>query len=1299
MSHLPTEVLGVPSIRKPGEVNISASNISLNPYFARKRADFRADFPGLLLVPCGLSSHDESVLPFVADAMIDSGCQGNLLSSRLAELHGLPLTERAEPVRLTMADGTSTIENAITHDVILFVNIGSHTEHLKFGVTKNLSHDLMLGRAWLNLHDPTIQWSLSSVRFSSAHCRRHCFPSQVLKPASSSVVADRLTLLGPLPSDYILATVSVDPDVDPEDRQDCLVESSLEVAGALSGFMADYEPFSYLNSVSVSLDDAEVPVPSEPPVVLVGRATAEAVRSHLAKLLEPRLTRDQELEKLKNVIPAQYHDVLPVFSRFDADQLPPHRGALDCAIELKSDAVPKFGPLYPMNDLELQVLRTHLEEEERKGFIVRTTDATFCSPVLIATKGEDAIRFCVDYSELNSLIKKNVTPIPDFNTSARIVGQAKIYTRLDLRAAFNLIRIRPGDEPLTAFRTRYGVFMYRVMPFGLTSAPGFFQHFLNHVLRQFLDVCCVVYIDDILIFSDSLEEHVDHVRSILGCLASNGLFVKGEKCEFHVTTTRFLGFMFSTDGISMDPSKIDTVVNWPTPENVKDVMSFLGFANFYRRFIESFSELVLPLTNLTRKEVTFTWGDDQSFAFKSLKKAFTSHPVLRHFNCLLPTVLETDASDFAISAILSQWHPAASSADSPLLHPTGYYSRKLTPPELNYGVGDKELLAIVVGCEEYRPMLESLGEPFTVFTDHSNLTALATKKVLNRRQARWRNILSGLDFTILYRPGAQNARADALTRRSNDRPEVLLDTSLTILEARHFAKVSSLSAAELERSHSSALFSASAVEVSLPDTLLADIKLGYASDVLYSELVALLNSKEPSPRHKAIELSTCSVDDDGLLRVNGLVYVPDDEDLRRRLIESRHSHPVSGHPGVAGTYDLITRDFWFPGVRSLIMRYVKNCDVCSRIKPSRTPPFGLLRPLVTPEHRWSSVSFDMVTGLPDADGYNALMVFVDRLSKMAHFIPCRDSLSSSDFVDMFLNHIIRLHGVPVEVVSDRGAIFMSEVTLKLHERLGIAVAASTAFHPQTDGQTERINAIVEQYLRGYVSYEQDDWPRWLALAEFCHNNRTSSSTQLSPFYANYGYHPRFQVSPDKTRSSSDINLFINRLQELELSLRQEMSLAQAAYAEQADRHRLASPLYRPGDKVWLTRRFIKTTRPSTKLDHKRLGPFPIVKAVGSHAYKLKLPASMRIHTVFHVSLLSPVIDSPLQGQESLPPPPVVVEGENLYFVDEVLDSKKEGGRWSYLVKWTGYEDPSWEPRSNIQSTAAFKKFIKNQAKR
>ena len=382
-------------------------------------------------------------------------------------------------------------------------------------------------------------------------------------------------------------------------------------------------------------------------------------------------------------LPSKYQEFSDVFDKVKAKTLPQHR-PYDCPIDLQPEKEPSWGPIYNLSPSELKVLREYIDENLSNGFI-RHSRSPAGAPIFFVKKKDGSLRLVVDYRGLNKVTIRNRYALPLVSSLLERLSGARYFTKLDLRGAYNLVRIRPGDEWKTAFRTRYGHFEYTVMPFGLTNAPTVFQHMANDIFRDFLDIFTIVYLDDILIYSKTQEEHDVHVRQVLQRLREYGLYAKLEKCCFDRNEVEFLGYVVSPKGISMDPTKVQTVLEWQTPCSVRDVQCFLGFANFYRKFIKNYSDIVFPLTQLTRKDQTFSWNSSASKAFENLKRAFTCAPILVHVDLAKPFIMEADASDFALGSILSQM------GDNAKWHPVAFHSRKFEPAEINYEIHDKEL--------------------------------------------------------------------------------------------------------------------------------------------------------------------------------------------------------------------------------------------------------------------------------------------------------------------------------------------------------------------------------------------------------------------------------------------------------------------------------------------------------------------------------------------------------------------------------------------------------------------------------
>jgi len=453
----------------------------------------------------------------------------------------------------------------------------------------------------------------------------------------------------------------------------------------------------------------------------------------------------------------EYHEYADVFSKSKAETLAPHR-PYNLRIDLEKDSHPLVGTIYSLSKFEQEALKEFIDENLTNGFI-RSTSSPHGAPVLFVKKKDGSLRLCVDFRGLNKITKKDRYPLPLISDLLDSPCKARIYTKINLRHTYHLVRIAEGDEWKTAFRTRYGAFEWSVMLFGLTNAPAAFQRLMNDLFSDLLDVCVVVYLDDILIYSDDITQHRKHVKEILKRLRKAGLYAKAEKCEFYSDSVEYLGYVLSPSGLTMSNAKVKTIQEWLEPKKIRDIQFFLGFANFYRRFIFNYSDIVIPLTRLTRKDTPWNFDKNCRRAFNTLKQAFTSAPILTHWIPDAQLVVETDASDYALAAILS-----IVTKDNEV-HPVAFHSRTFSAPELNYDVHDKELLAIFKAFKIWRHYLEGSTSPIDVITDHKNLEYFSTTKVLTRRQARWSEYLSQFNLVICFHPRRFGTKPDALTRR------------------------------------------------------------------------------------------------------------------------------------------------------------------------------------------------------------------------------------------------------------------------------------------------------------------------------------------------------------------------------------------------------------------------------------------------------------------------------------------------------------------------------------------------------
>ena len=910
-------------------------------------------------------------------------------------------------------------------------------------------------------------------------------------------------------------------------------------------------------------------------------------------------------------IPKAYHKWKHIFEKPTGEQSLPEHKSWDHEIILEEGKTPPFLPIYALSEPQLKATREYIDENLAKKYI-RPSDSPAGFPILFVPKKDDTLRLCVDYRKLNDMTRKNRYPLPNIQELRDRLTGAKYFTSLDLRDGYYQIRMKKGEEWKTAFRTRYGHYEYTVMPFGLTNAPATFQAMINDVLRRHLDISVIAYLDDILIYSETEEEHIKHVQQVLECLDKYNLRLKPSKCSFHQQELEFLGHTVGVNGVKISEEKIRTIKEWAIPRNVKDIQSFLGFTNFNRSFIKNYSHIATPLTRLTKKEVSWRWGESQQQAFEALKQACIEEPVLKMFVAGCPSRLETDASDLAMGATWLQLHDGK-------WHPVAYYSRKFSGPEERYDVHDKELLAIVDSLKHWRIYSESSSE-LEIFTDHKNLTYFTTTKVLNRRQVRWSEELGQHKFKITYTPGKDNGRADALSRRYEIAGTKRVEKGI-ILKTNDDGTLSSAVEAEV------------------------------------NEILAITNS------------------------------VP--EELQEALIREHHDDPVHGHPGITRTIELIQRNYGFPGMKAKVSNYIKKCAECQKNKHNTHAPYGELQEIEPPGQPWEDISMDFITGLPPSKDpvtglvYNGITVVVCRLTKAAEFIPYRKDYTAEQLGYSICDKVIRHHGMPKTIISDRDKLFTSNYWAALMAAIGTQRKLSTSFHPETDGQTERTNRTLKQYLRTYVNYRQDNWVALLPMAQIAYNNKVSESTGKTPFFANHGRHPNlFERTLPGPKAEKALANTANMKATYD-EMRQKISAAHDNSARYANKKRKTAPQLKRGDKVYLLTSNFRTKRPNRSLDHVKVGPFLISKQNGPVTYTLDLPKDARIHPRFHVKRLEPADPAtPLQTTFHYEP-----EEEQEFEVEKVLNHRGNQHSREYLIKWKGYPDAenTWELETNLQN--------------
>ena len=859
------------------------------------------------------------------------------------------------------------------------------------------------------------------------------------------------------------------------------------------------------------------------------------------------------------------------------------RGPTDRAVHTLQllDATPIKQRYRPRNPAMQQIIDDAVREMESEG-VIEPSSSAWSSPVVVVRKKDGKHRFCIDFRKVNAVTKPDAYPLPHITATLDKLRGAKYLSTLDLKNGYWQVPLAPESRPITAFTIPgRGLMQFRVMPFGLHSAPATFQRLLDSILGPELEPHVFVYLDDIIIASPTFDTHLRHLAEVFRRLRNAKLRLNPEKCQFCRAELQYLGHVVTREGIQTDPKKISAVADWPAPTTVRKVRQFVGMASWYRRFVPNFSTIVAPLTKLTGKNARWRWGDTEETAFRTLKNALTTAPVLACPDFRRPFTLQTDASTVGLGAVLTQEFDEGERV-------IAYASRTLNPAERNYSATELECLAVVWGIRRMRDYLE--GYRFYVITDHQSLKWLRRLESPSGRLSRWLCELQQYDFEIQYRRGSLNHVADALSRQ----PEAC--AASRAIHCRWYQRL-----VEKVRQHPE----------EHPDY---DLR----NDKLYRHIRGGQDIREYDEEEQWREC----------------VPTPARQELIRRL----HDEPTAGHLGVAKTIARVARLYYWPGMFRDIARYVGRCEQCARHKAHQQRPAGYAH-----QHRvrqpWEQVTLDLVGPLPrSTNGHIWLLNMQDRFSKWVEMVPLRQATGEA-VTRALRDQVVYRHGCPDTVISDNGRQFCSRSFRALLQDHGIRHRTTPVYTPQCN-PVERTNRTLKTMISQYVGNRHRTWDQHLTALQYAYNSARHDATGYSPAVVNYGRempapHPQDRPRQNTTR---DVPSVIKRLEDIREIVRMNLD---RAFERQAPHYNLRRRNWRPkiGEIVWRRERPLsdKNAGRNAKLAPKFSGPYTIRRIVSPVIVDLK-GANGRWLRHIHIQDLKPAPTTAVEPPKSVKPP-------------------------------------------------------------
>jgi len=831
---------------------------------------------------------------------------------------------------------------------------------------------------------------------------------------------------------------------------------------------------------------------------------------------------------------------------------------------------------YRKSAKETQIINEQVKEM-LANHVIRPSSSPWSSPVVIIKKKDGSPRFCVDYRKLNQITERDVYPLPRIDDIIDKLAGSQYFTTLDLKAGYWQIPIEEEDKKKTAFVTTDGLYEFNVLPFGLSNAPASFQRIINSVLGNLRWDITLVYLDDIIVYSKSFEQHVQHLDLVFDALQKANVKLNIIKCSLAKKQLDYLGFRITPHGIKPTITNVKKTINFPTPTSAKEAYSFVQMAQFYRRFIKNFASIAAPLNVFKSKNTKFVWTSECQKAFNTLKQMLSQYPLLAFYDgkAKLQLKLNTDASNAGIGGVLHQVTTTGH------LQPIQYLSRSLSQREQKYSVVEKECLAMVWCITKLRPYL--YGREFTLITDHHPLCWLNKQSSKNGRLDRWSLQLQEYTFDIKHTSGSSNCVADCLSRYPQQPPDNVVEDQLELMHGQMDTIASTIT----------------------PPFDSTKIQEQQQKDPIIQRIHEQLKSGKHGSSYILENDLVCKI-----IRRTGHItmnvpFIPNS--MVNQLLQAYHDNPTSGHLGINKTWHKIRDRYFWPGMYKKIKEYVLSCAKCRQFKIDRTKSTGTLQPIEPPTGILDLMGLDFIGPVPQSsNGNKYIIVCTDYLSRYAITQATRNCTAETA-AKFLVNNVILKYGVPKQLLTDQGTHFMSNVFNAIASRCGVNHITATTYHPQCNGLTERFNATLVDAIATYVNQQQSDWDEYLPYITFAYNTSQQSTTQFEPFKLMYG---RNAVLPFDTPTSitklSSVNDYysqLNRfLSQAKSTAAYRTKRAQNLYKKTYDTGRQDLSPLKPGQLVFIKQMMIKNLR---KFSPKYYGPFRVLRQIGRLNYEVQ----------------------------------------------------------------------------------------------